>query len=544
MGANLISTSRLALDRYDGQPVIAIVHATIPYRGEPRNNHYKMCESGQRTSTQHSNVRLDYLNEDVFLRIYAFLPVKGGLKPLSLSCKSIRESCKPVLFSHSRVKSEKLTSEHFIRPSLRPFVQILTFEGEWGDLAYPLPRFTPAQLAQAMLEMPMLTRVIIKGNHGNGVPWPYLDAILTLPHLRAFETPTTLHHYEKGGATPDTLSSPAAPLTSYQQVLYDYRQAPRHHIGDLEPVSCLVRQAQVQQSLKRLVIPMESTPFADFVTSEWPRLLVLSLRGEKTQVMPPYLRYFGRMPALRELTLYVAHSHLAGRGVFCPAGWTGPFPWPELRTWTVSFPDPDDPIYSYIPSSLRSFALRCWPRHYVQFEWPDRSYIGALGWHSPILTASEMLRLVARCRSPHLRELDIEYVEDSSEVDLLHQIPLAFPNLDRLMIHRYRRRGADYIPIREIGEALALLSRLEVLYLHLDLKIAPHPLALYNDHGDEEFLRFEASLVASPTLKVICFLKRYMFLNEWLPLRILRTGSDEAPHGYWDLALRDELDLM
>ncbi|KAJ8502090.1 hypothetical protein ONZ51_g186 [Trametes cubensis] len=485
-----------------------------------------MYDSYEAVITQHNSasVLLDYLNEDVLRHIYTFLPAKEGLKPLSLTCKPIRESCKPVLFSRSKVKSEELTSKHFIHPSLWPFVQTLTFNGEWGDFTYPIPRFTPAILAQAMLGMPLLSRVFIKSFRGNGVPWPYIDAILTLPQLRFFETPTTLHHHAKRGSTPDTLSSSAAPLTSYQQRLYDYRKPPRYRSGDMEPLSCLVREPQVQQSLESLIIPIESAPFADFVTSAWPRLRVLSLRGGRLNSMPPYLRYFSRMPALRELKLNVAHSPAAGRAAFCPIDWTGPFPWPELRTWTVSFPDPDDPIYSLIPS-----------------------------WGSPILAASEMLRLVARCCSPHLRELDIEYTEDSGEIDLLRRIPLAFPNLNRLMIHRYRQRGADYIPIREIGESLAPLSRLEVLYLHLDLKSTPHPLAPYNDHGSEEFLRFEASLLesasiiaraTSPPLKAICFLKRYTYLNEWLPFRIVRTDTNEGPHGYWDLALRNELDLI
>ncbi|KAH9894064.1 hypothetical protein C8Q73DRAFT_826473 [Cubamyces lactineus] len=105
--------------------------------------------------------------------------------------------------------------------------------------------------------------------------------------------------------------------------------------------------------------------------------------------------------------------------------WRGPFPWPELRTWTVFFPDPDDPIYSSITSSLQRLALRYWPRHHIHFEWPDQSYVRTLGWGSPVLVASEMLRLAARCCSPHLRKLDIEDIKDSGEVDLLRHIPLA-----------------------------------------------------------------------------------------------------------------------
>ncbi|KAI0329945.1 hypothetical protein GY45DRAFT_824611 [Cubamyces sp. BRFM 1775] len=511
----------------------------------------KMAEPAQAMAmnTQGSNVSLDCLNEDVLHQIIAFLPVRAALEPFSLTCKSIRESCKPVLFSHSLVKSEVLTSEHFVPTSLWPFVRTLTFHGDWAGPACPPPRFTPAILAQTMLEMPMLTRVIINSPHGNGVPWPYLDAILTLPQLRAFETSSTLHYHAKCGTTPDSLSVPAAALTSYRQVLPDYRRAPRHCSGDLEPVSCLVRQPQVRQSLESLVIPFESTPFADLVASEWPRLRVVSLEGERTIVMYPYLRYFGRMPALRELYLHVAHHPNTSRAVFAPRGWMEPFPWPELKTWSISFPDPDDPIYSFIPNSLRHLALRCWPRHYVHFEWPDRSFVWALGWCSPILTASEMLRLITRCGSPHLSELDIEYVEDGAEMALLRQVTLAFPNIKGLIIHRYRRRGADYIPIREIGEALAPLTRLEVLYLHPDLKTAPHPLATFNEHGHEFADSVMESAhtiarVASPTLKAICFLQRHADLNEWLPLRISRAGAVEGPQVCWDFSLRSELDLI
>ncbi|KAH9894065.1 hypothetical protein C8Q73DRAFT_694423 [Cubamyces lactineus] len=89
--------------------------------------------------------------------------------------------------------------------------------------------------------------------------------------LDCLNEPATLHHHEKRGSTPDGLSSPPAPLTYNQQTTYDYRRSPRYRSGDLEPLSFVVREPQVQQSLESL-ISIESAPFTDFVTSEWPRL--------------------------------------------------------------------------------------------------------------------------------------------------------------------------------------------------------------------------------------------------------------------------------
>lgn len=71
----------------------------------------------------HNVHSLERLNDDVLVRIYELLLPKQGLRSLSLSCKSIRESCMSVLFRASWCRAQFLTWDEFISSPLWPYVR-------------------------------------------------------------------------------------------------------------------------------------------------------------------------------------------------------------------------------------------------------------------------------------------------------------------------------------------------------------------------------------------------------------------------------------
>ncbi|EIW63610.1 uncharacterized protein TRAVEDRAFT_63022 [Trametes versicolor FP-101664 SS1] len=327
---------------------------------------------------------------------------------------------------------------------------------------------------------------------------------------------------------------PVGPLASFQQVCDDYRRQPRQSAGDMKLLRELTDHLQLQQSLETLIIPSENAPFDNLTAHDWPRLKVLSLRGEMQRMATPLLSVFQRMPALRELTVETACSYNTGRTLFCPPGWTGPYPWPEMTSLVVSYPHPDDALYALLPPTLQRLSLHCWPRHYTTLVPHESHYIADLGWFSPVLSSSEMLQILSQCPQSDLEELELEFGEDGRDLELFSLIPRVFPNLVKLTILRYRKWGNPEVPVREIGKALAPLSHLLAIYLHLDFKVAPHPYAAYNDTAVEEFgkLRVAAqnaadilALELSSSVNTIYLLHRRLSRNFWVPFGVTRTSG-------------------
>ncbi|KAI9070111.1 hypothetical protein FKP32DRAFT_1544917, partial [Trametes sanguinea] len=155
----------------------------------------------------------------------------------------------------------------------------------------------------------------------------------------------------------------------------------------------------------------------------------------------------GRMPALQELKLKLAHRRGTRPLRLCPANWTRPLPWPELKALTVTHPDPNDPAYSLLPDTLRFLALRCWPRHYHSQLRATWTVAHEYGWSSPILSAAAMASILRRCQSCPLDTLEIEFMGDDSDVDLFRLISHAFPNLTSLTVYRCRPPHANGVPL-------------------------------------------------------------------------------------------------
>ncbi|KAI0706529.1 hypothetical protein C8Q76DRAFT_800944 [Earliella scabrosa] len=258
------------------------------------------------------------------------------------------------------------------------------------------------------------------------------------------------------------------------------------------------------------------------------------------------------MPELTTLTLELAQLNNIPR----QALWSSPvtsteFPCPKLQSLVVSYPHPDDELYGHLPSHLRKLSLKCWPRHYLYLLSHDKWKHGGMGWFSPILTSSEMLRILEQSSLPQLQELDVECIADEDDAALWRYIPSAFPRLHYLRIHRYRDRSRHIVdvPVSDIARSLAGLRALRVLFVHLDFKTAPHPWAMYNRTGKEEFAALWESMTSAadilartlaPSVEYVCLLRRELSSNLWTPFHIERTEDGVGePRAVYDKTLTE-----
>ncbi|KAI9067426.1 hypothetical protein FKP32DRAFT_1553269, partial [Trametes sanguinea] len=413
------------------------------------------------------------LDDDALLQIYEELRPQHGLQPLSLTCKWVRESVKPVLFRSCHQDALCLDWELFVPRQLWPYIRYedLLFYGLWAQIDPPQddPYHVSFPLRQVLSEMPQLTAVRIVRVLEAGVPWTALVAALSHPQLRTFDVTGSL--YRRGRTHVPIFI--AAPLTHYRQVMDDFRRS-RYSLPDSVFLAVVLNQPQVQESLESLQVPSEFAPIALIAERHWRRLKRLVLRGESWEDDRPVVDLFSQMPALQELVLTLGHPAGTDLHWLCPPNWTGPLPWQELKTLSLTYPDPNDPVYTWLPHTLRHLVLRCWPRHY-NFETSEtRPTVEGLGWDSPIQSSSAVLDILRRCQCSQLDSLEIEFIADDSDMELFRHISHAFPDLSTLTVYRYRPRHMVNVPVVEIGETLRPLRCLRYLSLYLDLFETPH----------------------------------------------------------------------
>lgn len=122
---------------------------------------------------------------------------------------------------------------------------------------------------------------------------------------------------------------------------------------------------------------------------------------------------------------------------------------PALEELVVTYPSSQDQLYSCLSSCMRSLSIECFdmstsrvcPTTWYEMELlisgtrPKRQ--------TPIPCASELLAILARCRTPRIHTLRIEYYADHAEDELLSHIVAAFPGLEFLRLCRYRAEGDE-----------------------------------------------------------------------------------------------------
>ena len=240
--------------------------------------------------------------------------------------------------------------------------------------------------------MPRLRSIFVSFlcNEVHGLSWDTLSSILSVPQLENFNI--QLFNFSprpRPVADVDSDVPSLAPLKSFRYVQPVYRWQPHYFPPERDALADVL--ARLHDSLEILHLPSMSAPINTLAANPWPRLRELVLQGrlpEDLDLRTPFILLLSQMPKLRILHLkFALHRDVEPQAVW-PKDLDTPFPWPELEDLAVSFPTPEDRLYSALPLSLRRLSLPCCPHHCVH-NWVESPSRHGLAWHSPILSASE-----------------------------------------------------------------------------------------------------------------------------------------------------------
>ncbi|KAH9847799.1 hypothetical protein C2E23DRAFT_478329 [Lenzites betulinus] len=507
---------------------------------------------------------LRYLNDDIVIEILEVMRHTGGMKNLSLTCKWLREICKPFIFERVTCRRPCNTNKFCERLPRTIWPHIRTIHFQMG-FAYPQydalhqgPNFDAsiAVFRNMLQQMPLLHTVFVDRQFSYTPRWEVFHAILSVPQLRSFGAFGPFESIDQ--LVPDDRPFTIAPLISFSlNHPRPYRQLRPAVPSKVEAAIVTDVIEQAFGTLETLTLSTEAIPRFASVLSYHPctRLRYLFLEGVQsalTAALPePIITSLACLPVLETLVLkLIADCHARYQPLW-PASVKAELPWKSLRVLTITYPHSDDQIFVHLPPTLSSLTLRCWRRHHVCKTWDFLLDEISYQWISPVSTSSELLAISARAQSPHIKNLEIEYEQDRNDAEFLNFLPVAFPNLEILTIYRYRMLDAGDINVEELGSMLAPLTRLRVLRLYLDYADHPKPLWPLGgiDHmgcaqeRDVLYKTFQAhadilSCALSPSLEVVCFLRRVQSKHAWLPYRAITGAGGQRKARYNASALR------
>lgn len=269
----------------------------------------------------------------------------------------------------------------------------------------------------------------------HGLPWSVMQLVLSLPTLK--DLAVDRHRFAPKLLAEEELTLDyCAPLTSFRYTLSDYRWW-RKQTFPSEKQALLLVLNRTHASLERLTLIAELAPLDEICnTLEWPNLRELCLRGERGTIGNPPLplvSMFANMLRLQRLELKLGLREGVDPQPFWPLGYVAEWPWADLRHLTLSYPLVNDQIYSSLPPTLESLALRYTP-HMVHAE----RYDADLLWNWPLIKSSDMLQILRRCRCRRLSSMQLEYREDEADAELMQCVGASFPALTTFKLLRYR----------------------------------------------------------------------------------------------------------
>ncbi|KAM5544834.1 hypothetical protein V8D89_001732 [Ganoderma adspersum] len=279
----------------------------------------------------------------------------------------------------------------------------------------------------------------------HGIAWDSIAAILSTPQIRCFNLMTFLLSPRE--APSETWTDTLAPITTFrydQPVLWSFLCT---YPTQQDTLAFIL--PRLHHSLESLLLPSEIAPVAVLSVTQWPQLHELSLSGEfhpDAEYPTPLVSLFSGMSELRILNLAFALPSGVTRKqlVLWPEGYESlELPWPDLESLTLSFPDPDDCIFVHLPPSLRCLSLRCIPHHCLHLWEGDKYFY----YGSPILYSSEMLEILTKISTLLLDHLQLEYLADDGDNDLLRCISDRFPNVRSLEIQCFLASRDEPVPI-------------------------------------------------------------------------------------------------
>ncbi len=298
-----------------------------------------------------------------------------------------------------------------------------------------------------------------------GVPWHYLKACFIRPHIASITIGEDADFLEVPPFPEDEVASTSIRIAEFSYVMPPLRSLRLGQLRrdvDLEESlpdesRCLSAiLLRMNETVERLALPVETAPLRAMAEVSWPRLRELTLQGDHvdtahTLLVPVFLR---RVPYLRKLRILASRLSdgsraptlgCAGSGTILAASNSGPSTstaLTELRSLTIADPDPEDDIFSTHFPRLTHLSLRDWHRYYSRNGYRRR--------HQPptqqFLTATESLSIMKRMCAPSLRSLELVYIADGSEDELLSYICGSFSELSELQLHRYRQDRNASVP--------------------------------------------------------------------------------------------------
>ncbi|RPD62245.1 hypothetical protein L226DRAFT_532727 [Lentinus tigrinus ALCF2SS1-7] len=452
------------------------------------------------------------LSSDVLLIIIETVSNMHDLDALSRTCTHMHGLCKPYMFREFSLELDQaITLERFPPSCVWPHIrylhlrnacahkELLVLRG-WGPIALH-PHSTIEYIPDPELgnmydglirhaipfNMQNLRCICLDTGRNNvaDISLAALEGILSAPHLRKFKMlnhvifwPGSNVHVADTQPIPAACGEGLAPLTSF---VYDVGMVgipPRYPaVFAIQALSTIL--CRLAPSLSTLRLPSIYTPFDSLSKAHWPLLRELTIQGEHQSDPPssPCIALsFVNMPNLRVLNLELTHY-----GTLWPVGHVASFPWPFLEHLTLSHPSPDDPIFSHLPTSIRSLSLHSWPTQLYD-NLLNSGKMALSAWphlrRAPPLLSSTMLRVLRACSNAagRLARLHVEYLVDGDENALLRFITSTFPSLTELEVHRARPEDMSpdpSWPLETLGHACAALKQLQALYVHADLSDYP-----------------------------------------------------------------------
>ncbi|EIW53492.1 uncharacterized protein TRAVEDRAFT_74799 [Trametes versicolor FP-101664 SS1] len=332
--------------------------------------------------------RLDGLNEDILYCILVQVAALRtqtdeqsiALKNLSTTCKRMRSYCMPVLFHEcqSIVRFGGVPPEA-IRAHVRHIKYIRAFHkieevyaaGFYNGMMVPMPLVDssgnsivkippPPPFGLELDYLPNVRAVTFLLCPG-GVPWYALTKCLDYPNVTSISIDKdSAWIFPPPSPIPADLSptSHGCRLTEFIYTPCQWRETQsRLRKTNIQPAyayeTSYLRALVLAMSdtAESLTLPVETAPLLEMANMDWPRLHTLSLTGRYThpnqcRAIPLLLL---RMPNLRSLSVKVMQCEVMRRPLLLKEPPDTSY---RLRSLTISYPNPEDPIFSYIGDAV------------------------------------------------------------------------------------------------------------------------------------------------------------------------------------------------
>lgn len=209
--------------------------------------------------------------------------------------------------------------------------------------------------------MPQLCAVVVTALN---MPWLFLQAILATPGLQSFE----LHKPPPTDSTASpSLRCPTSNISTKTTTIHPLAASVRGNPSLLSG-GAGTHVPRKSYNLERA----RSVPRTAWLLPVAGAADVRSTRPTSTLSLHQSSLRCQACPRSTTLALELVQTSDAEHEPLWPTNVQSTFFWPELRrSLSIAYPHLEDQIYSHLPATLSSLALRCWPRQYMHRYWPQ-----------------------------------------------------------------------------------------------------------------------------------------------------------------------------